>query len=635
MDTRDTLSGSLEIGAFSSQVNTGVPVEIVEAEHQTVESVLSTENDRQNVSTESMDISVDSGANLDSSRLSTVSNSMGVGSELPGIPRTSGGVNMDVGNGLVSSSGIGVDASQLSVTVEASSGGLATSTQLSTSSIGVDTAQISGNMGVSDTLAAQVQEVDDSIEQLRRVSQEAIDHLRLGSGPSLEINADSIRFPPVQTSIPENLHMVQPHHSTPGGATSTSRRSRQVLGNISYGDLDISGAIDSGVDPSLTVNSSMGGSASAMDSTTVLNEPQSPSSPESNFDSSEFLNTSVLQQDEVTQRLAQSGPIGVAAAAAIMTSRKRKRSHTFESNPALRKRHCSKLVRKLKETIEELATRVGLQAVVVTYRPGKQDPREEPSFKVFGAAPLNNAVRNQKDSIIAEMDAALHQQAPPPRNQESSLHELPSLVFDGIPTPVHKMTQAQLRAFIPTMLKFSTGRGKPGWGKEDMKPPWWPEEAPWSNVRSDSRTEAQKKQLSWTDALRRIVISCYIHHCRLDLLPEFSIEHLQNTLSPEVAGQLQVQLERLQQQQTTPQSSGSAVALAAEVASSQPQELIGSENQQVFTVDTGMGNCDTSGMPTLADASLAEAAAKLQQVGRKFIPLVLYHICCVTTFLLV
>ncbi len=48
----------------------------------------------------------------------------------------------------------------------------------------------------------------------------------------------------------------------------------------------------------------------------------------------------------------------------------------------------------------------------------------------------------------------------------------------------------------------------------------------------------------------------------------------------------------------------------------QDHSLMGSTNdqQQVFTIDTGMGNCDTSGMPTLADASLAETAARLQQV---------------------
>ena len=55
----------------------------------------------------------------------------------------------------------------------------------------------------------------------------------------------------------------------------------------------------------------------------------------------------------------------MAAAAAILSGRKRKK-HVFESNPALRKRHCSKLMRRLKETLDELSTRVGLQVGVVT-----------------------------------------------------------------------------------------------------------------------------------------------------------------------------------------------------------------------------------------------------------------------------
>ena len=77
----------------------------------------------------------------------------------------------------------------------------------------------------------------------------------------------------------------------------------------------------------------------------------------------------------------------------------------------------------------------------------------------------------------------------------SSLHELPPIVIDGIPTPVEKMTQAQLRAFIPLMLKYSTGRGKPGWGKESTKPPWWPKGVPWANVRMDARTEEDKAKV--------------------------------------------------------------------------------------------------------------------------------------------
>lgn len=50
-----------------------------------------------------------------------------------------------------------------------------------------------------------------------------------------------------------------------------------------------------------------------------------------------------------------------------------------------------------------------------------------------------------------------HGQAPPPPVDDPSLFELPPLIIDGIPTPVEKMTQAQLRAFIPLMLKYSMG----------------------------------------------------------------------------------------------------------------------------------------------------------------------------------
>jgi hypothetical protein len=63
---------------------------------------------------------------------------------------------------------------------------------------------------------------------------------------------------------------------------------------------------------------------------------------------------------------------------------------------------------------------------------------------------------------MTELENALAQQTPPMPTEDPSRHELPPLVIDGIPTPVEKMTQAQLRAFIPLMLKFSTGRGKPG-----------------------------------------------------------------------------------------------------------------------------------------------------------------------------
>ncbi|XP_013176297.1 PREDICTED: DNA-binding protein Ewg isoform X3 [Papilio xuthus] len=240
-------------------------------------------------------------------------------------------------------------------------------------------------------------------------------------------------------------------------------------------------------------------------------------------DSGEMKNA---MSDEVTKQLAAAGPIGMAAAAAIASSKKRKRPHSFETNPSVRKRHQNRLLRKLRQTIEEFATRVGQQAVVLVATPGKPNT----SYRVFGAKPLEDVVRNLRCMIMEELENALAQQfglggcpqAPPPPLEDPSLFELPPLIIDGIPTPVEKMTQAQLRAFIPLMLKYSMVRGKPGWGRESTRPPWWPKDLPWANVRMDARSEDEKQKMSWTHALRQIVINCYKYHGREDLLPAFT-----------------------------------------------------------------------------------------------------------------
>ncbi|XP_063899782.1 DNA-binding protein Ewg isoform X5 [Helicoverpa armigera] len=247
----------------------------------------------------------------------------------------------------------------------------------------------------------------------------------------------------------------------------------------------------------------------------------------SNYDDSADLIKNAMS-DEVTKQLAAAGPVGMAAAAAIASSKKRKRPHSFETNPSVRKRHQNRLLRKLRQTIEEFATRVGQQAVVLVATPGKPNT----SYRVFGAKPLEDVVRNLRCMIMEELENALAQQfglgggpqAPAPASDDPSLFELPPLIIDGIPTPVEKMTQAQLRAFIPLMLKYSMVRGKPGWGRESTRPPWWPKDLPWANVRMDARTEDEKQKMSWTHALRQIVINCYKYHGREDLLPAFTEE---------------------------------------------------------------------------------------------------------------
>ncbi|XP_078138245.1 nuclear respiratory factor 1 isoform X3 [Centroberyx gerrardi] len=242
-------------------------------------------------------------------------------------------------------------------------------------------------------------------------------------------------------------------------------------------------------------------------------EEDSTSSPDDDpYDDTDILNSAGT--DEVTAHLAAAGPVGMAAAAAVATGKKRKRPHIFESNPSIRKRQQTRLLRKLRATLDEYTTRVGQQAIVLCISPSKPNP----VFKVFGAAPLENVVRKYKSMMLEDLENALAEHAPPGGELAS---ELPPLTIDGIPVSVDKMTQAQLRAFIPEMLKYSTGRGKPGWGKESCKPIWWPEDIPWANVRSDVRTEEQKQRVSWTQALRTIVKNCYKQHGREDLLYAF------------------------------------------------------------------------------------------------------------------
>ncbi|XP_039447273.1 DNA-binding protein P3A2 isoform X2 [Culex pipiens pallens] len=247
-------------------------------------------------------------------------------------------------------------------------------------------------------------------------------------------------------------------------------------------------------------------------------DDDNPSSPGSAYDDGNLIN--VAMENEVTAQLVAAGVVGVAAAAAITSSKKKKRPHSFETNPSIRKRQQNRLLRKLRQTIFEYATRVGQQAVVLVATPGKPNN----IFKVFGAKPLEDVLKNLRPNVMDKLDEALAAQAPPRVQDDPSLFELPPLIIDGIPTPVEKMTQAQLRAFIPLMLKYSTGRGKPGWGRDSTRPGWWPKELPWANVRMDARSEDEKQKISWTHALRKIVINCYKYHGREDLLPAFSEE---------------------------------------------------------------------------------------------------------------
>lgn len=251
-------------------------------------------------------------------------------------------------------------------------------------------------------------------------------------------------------------------------------------------------------------------------------------------DNAKIRNTSVndahllvaRSNDLVRHSLSESGTLpGLSAAAALATIRKRHRPLLkFEVNPAVRKRIQTRLIRKIQQTVHELSAKCGQQAAVVFVNPGSGSNSDglvtNPStLKVFGSSPLDQAILNSETTILRTLETNLRDSYnKPDASPEEILFQLPNLAVDGIPTSVDEMNQAQLRMFIPEMLKFSTGRGKPGWGKESTKPIWWPPDVPWANVRRDARSEDSKLKVSWTQALRQIVKNCYQYHNREDLL---------------------------------------------------------------------------------------------------------------------
>uniref|UniRef100_A0A8C8BL25 Nuclear respiratory factor 1 n=1 Tax=Otus sunia TaxID=257818 RepID=A0A8C8BL25_9STRI len=175
-------------------------------------------------------------------------------------------------------------------------------------------------------------------------------------------------------------------------------------------------------------------------------DEDSPSSPEdTSYDDSDILNSTAA--DEVTAHLAAAGPVGMAAAAAVATGKKRKRPHVFESNPSIRKRQQTRLLRKLRATLDEYTTRVGQQAIVLCISPSKPNP----VFKVFGAAPLENVVGVSRKSYVINCS----------------------------PLQISSCSRQPCKLGIP----------------KNCKPIWWPEDIPWANVRSDVRTEEQKQRV--------------------------------------------------------------------------------------------------------------------------------------------
>ena len=94
------------------------------------------------------------------------------------------------------------------------------------------------------------------------------------------------------------------------------------------------------------------------------------SSPDGDYHESNLL--SEAMENEVTAQLVAAGVVGVAAAAAITSSKKRKRPHSFETNPSIRKRQQNRLLRKLRVSSSLFLSRLQLSQRLLFFLSSKR-----------------------------------------------------------------------------------------------------------------------------------------------------------------------------------------------------------------------------------------------------------------------
>ena len=142
---------------------------------------------------------------------------------------------------------------------------------------------------------------------------------------------------------------------------------------------------------------------------------------------------------------------GIAAATAILSSKGTSRhTYQFETSPAARKRQQTRILKKIKDLIDEYAARCGQQICVICCTPFKQQTKiSSNTFKVIGTHPLEQVIKNQKQSIVNELDNQLQTSVRSIKDENTSKSDskidLPSLTIDGIPTSLDKMTQVSLK----------------------------------------------------------------------------------------------------------------------------------------------------------------------------------------------
>ena len=306
-NVEDLTTNPLDLARHFTGSGVRVPVEIVEASGESV--VLEDDGVRENQN-ESMEIVVEEMSTNDGENLT-----MGVDDNVK-VTQNSNIVmpsQQPMGMVVVSS----VDSTQLTPSKHSTLSSITAGLVQDTSSLPVR--QTTHNTGNIPTLGISLDGTTlDPQLSIQQVSQSAIQHFQEVSrslrNEGIEISPETIanHFPP---SLAESLAASIISHST--GTNNTSlldsaiNQTGQSLPLVNYNDLSDVSRVMSNIDPNLTTTSNT--SISRMETNrmeNVLNETDLPSSPESNFDTNDLLNTGLGQEDEITSKLANAGPVG-------------------------------------------------------------------------------------------------------------------------------------------------------------------------------------------------------------------------------------------------------------------------------------------------------------------------------------
>ncbi|XP_070537888.1 uncharacterized protein [Ptychodera flava] len=99
-----------------------------------------------------------------------------------------------------------------------------------------------------------------------------------------------------------------------------------------------------------------------------------------------------------------------------------------------------------------------------------------------------------------------------------------------------KLSFAELRHLIPTIVKNSVSRNQALWGSQENAPVWWPTDVPYQNP-----CKRPKEVTGWTDLLRRAAKACYEYYQQHDLMGDhpddtpLEMDHITNSNAQEDA----------------------------------------------------------------------------------------------------